>query len=392
MLTFGSLCSGVEAASVAWNPLGWKASWFSEIDKFPSAVLNHHYPETENVGDMLKVPELILTKKIEAPDIICGGTPCQSFSVAGLQQSLNDSRGNLTLTFCEVANSADYVRRLQGRKPTIILWENVPGVLKTKDNAFGCFIKELSGAEEEMEQPTKGWSKSGIIVGPKRTVCWRVLDAQYFGLAQRRKRVFVVASARDDIDIGKILFDFESMQRNAPPNREASNINSTTSEGNVNREVNSDRIFGIIGATAHSGFGGFTVSATEHVSPTLTASHANVIATRNLYLWQRSGYTGAHVFKPDISPTLTVHGANQSMPIVNLRYLTPIECERVQGFPDNYTKIPYNGKALDECSDRLRYRALGNSWAVSVITWIGKRIKEEIKNAGELDAKSNSLG
>ena len=215
-MKFGSVCSGIEAASVAWNGLGWKASWFAEIEQFPSAVLNHHYPEVPNLGDMTKLPEKILNQEIDAPDILCGGTPCQAFSVAGNRQSLDDARGNLTLTFCEIADALDTVRDI----PAIIFWENVPGVLNTKDNAFGCFLARLAGEDSELKPSGKRWTNAGVVFGHKRTVAWRVLDAQYFGLAQRRKRVFVVASARERFDPAEILFEFEGLRRDIAPSRE----------------------------------------------------------------------------------------------------------------------------------------------------------------------------
>ena len=193
-MRFGSVCSGIEAASVAWNPLGWEAAWFSEIEPFPSQVLAHHYPDVVNLGDMTKLPEMILNGEIEAPDILCGGTPCQAFSVAGNRQSLDDARGNLTLTFCEIADAIDRVRIMWDEKPSIIFWENVPGVLNTKDNAFGCFLAELAGEDMPLQPSGKRWTNAGVVLGSKRAIAWRVLDAQYFGLAQRRRRVFVVAS------------------------------------------------------------------------------------------------------------------------------------------------------------------------------------------------------
>ena len=139
-MKFGSVCSGIEAASVAWTPLGWQAAWLAEIEKFPCEVLKHHYPDVPNLGDMTKLPDMILSGQVEAPDLFCGGTPCQAFSVAGLRQSLDDARGNLSLTFCEIANAIDQVRSVQQSNPCIVFWENVPGVLNTKDNAFGCFL------------------------------------------------------------------------------------------------------------------------------------------------------------------------------------------------------------------------------------------------------------
>ena len=220
-MRFGSVCSGIEAASVAWNPLGWKAAWLSEIEPFPSAVLAHHYPDVPNLGDMTTLPERILSGEVEAPDLFCGGTPCQAFSVAGLRKSLDDARGNLSLTFCEIANAIDDVRSVRGDAPAIIFWENVPGVLSTKDNAFGCFLAGLAGEDGELVPAGGKWTNAGCVYGPQRTVAWRVLDAQYFGVAQRRRRVFVVASAREGFDPAAVLFEFDGVRRDTAPSREA---------------------------------------------------------------------------------------------------------------------------------------------------------------------------
>ena len=220
VLRFGSVCSGIEAASCAWHPLGWRAAWFSEIEPFPSAVLAHHYPETPNLGDMTLLPEAIRSGAVEAPDLLCGGTPCQAFSVAGKRESLADVRGNLSLTFVEIADAIDHVRARRGDAPAIVFWENVPGVLSTKDNAFGCFIAALAGGTEPVVPPDR-WTDAGLVLGPKRAVAWRVLDAQYFGLAQRRRRVFVVASARKGFDPAAVLFESDGVRRDHPPSREA---------------------------------------------------------------------------------------------------------------------------------------------------------------------------
>lgn len=215
-MKFGSICSGIEAASVAWQHLGWQASWFSEIEPFPSALLAHHYPNVPNLGDMSTLPDLITSGMIDAPDLLCGGTPCQAFSVAGLRKSLDDARGNLTLTFCEIANAIDSVRS----EPAVIFWENVPGVLNTPDNAFGCFLGALAGEDSPLIAPGGKWSNAGSVFGPQRTIAWRVLDAQYFGVAQRRRRVFVVASARKGFNPTEILFEFEGLRRDIAPSRE----------------------------------------------------------------------------------------------------------------------------------------------------------------------------
>lgn len=179
-MRFGSVCSGIEAASVAWHKLGWEAAWLSEIEAFPSAVLAHHYPAVPNLGDMTALPERVLSGEIEAPDVLVGGTPCQAFSIAGLRNSLEDDRGLLTLKFVELANAIDNRRD----SPCTIVWENVPGVLNTKDNAFGCFLAALVGEDTPLEPPGKRWTNAGCVYGPQRTAAWRILDAQFFGVAR----------------------------------------------------------------------------------------------------------------------------------------------------------------------------------------------------------------
>jgi DNA (cytosine-5)-methyltransferase 1 len=220
-ITFGSVCSGLEAASVAWAPLGWRAAWLAEIEPFPCAVLAHHYPDVPNLGDMTKVAALIRDGFVPAPDVFCGGTPCQAFSIAGLRNSLDDERGNLSLVFCEIADEIDARRAATGLLPTVVFWENVPGVLSTKDNAFGCFLAGLAGEDDPIEPPGGKWAHAGCVYGPARTVAWRTLDAQYFGVAQRRRRVFVVASAGEGFDPAAVLFEFDGVRRDSPPSRES---------------------------------------------------------------------------------------------------------------------------------------------------------------------------
>lgn len=221
MTTYGSVCSGIEAASVAWHPLGWHAEWLAEIEPFPSAVLAHHYPETPNLGDMTKLAAMVLSGKIAAPDVLVGGTPCQAFSVAGMRQGLDDPRGALTINYVELADAIDHVRASRGGAPTITVWENVPGVLSDKGNAFGCFLGALAGEDNELQPSGGRWTDAGCVYGPKRAIAWRVLDAQYFGLAQRRRRVFVVASARQGFDPAAVLFERDSMRRDIAPSRKA---------------------------------------------------------------------------------------------------------------------------------------------------------------------------
>lgn len=214
-----SICSGIEAATTAWHHMGWTPAAFSEIEPFPCSVLAHHWPHVPNLGDMTKWEswdEGLMT----SIELLVGGTPCQAFSYAGLRQSLDDARGNLTLTYVRIANQIDQIRKQHGKPPITILWENVPGVLNTKDNAFGCFLGALSGEDGPLEPPGGRWTDAGCVSGPERSVAWRCLDAQYVGLAQRRKRVFVVASA-GTLRPEQVLFECEGLQRHSPPSREA---------------------------------------------------------------------------------------------------------------------------------------------------------------------------
>jgi len=241
MITYGSVCSGIEAASVAWDGLGWKAAWFAEIEKFPAAVLAHRYPDVPNLGDMTIIAAGIRAGSVPAPAVMVGGTPCQAFSIAGLRKSLDDPRGQLTLAYVDLANAIDEKRVSTGEQPAVHLWENVPGSLSTDDNAFGYFLAGMAGEDEAFEpgpRPEHGkngpgwrwkksdgkhvakWPKSGCVIGRQRKLAWRLLDAQYFGVAQRRRRVFVVASARNDVDPAEILLEFDGVRRDSPPRRE----------------------------------------------------------------------------------------------------------------------------------------------------------------------------
>nr|WP_143756084.1 Dam family site-specific DNA-(adenine-N6)-methyltransferase [Pantoea sp. aB] len=241
MITYGSVCSGIEAASVAWEGLGWKAAWFAEIEKFPAAVLAHRFPAVPNLGDMTTIAAGVRAGSIPAPAVMVGGTPCQAFSIAGLRKSLDDPRGQLTLAYVDLANAIDEKRVSTGEQPAVHLWENVPGSLSTDDNAFGYFLAGMAGEDEAFEpgpRPEHGkngpgwrwkksdgkhvakWPKSGCVIGRQRKLAWRLLDAQYFGVAQRRRRVFVVASARNDVDPAEILLEFDGVRRDSPPRRE----------------------------------------------------------------------------------------------------------------------------------------------------------------------------
>lgn len=539
-MKYGSVCSGIEAATVAWAPLGWKAAWFAEIEKFPSAVLAARWPEVSNLGDMTKIAAAVRAGEVEAPDILVGGTPCQAFSIAGLRNGLADARGQLTLSYVELADAIDDKRREAGEEEAIIVWENVPGVLSSKDNAFGCFLAGLAGEDEAIEpgdRPAAGknnqfwrwskkagqhiaaWPQRGCVYGPQRALAWVVRDAQYFGVAQRRKRVFVVASARTGFDPAEVLFEFDGLRRDTPPSRstgkavaaltargvgtcgaddnqaQASHLiafgggNTSgsievaacltakgqridfevetfavhgTQDPDVNKEFahtigrNSGRENACIafsykdhGAdasfdlaptiragnhdTSHANSGqppaiafaensqgqvrlqngdgqitgplstgggkpgqeypavalsvalrgrdgGATAELGGETAGTLRAStgggdkaHVIAIAGNTIGRSPSNGGNGTG-YSEEIGYTLTKtdqHGVAYGMQV---RRLTPVECERLQGFPDNHTLISWRGKDAAECPDGPRYKAIGNSMAVPVMRWIGERI------------------
>jgi len=452
-----SVCSGIEAATVAWHSLGWEPLAFSEIEPFPRKVLIHHYPDVPLHGDFTLLRE---QDWIKDADILVGGTPCQAFSVAGLRNSLNDDRGNLTLEFVRLADAIDALRSV----PSTIVWENVPGVLSVKDNAFGCFLGALAGEDAPLVAPGGRWSNAGFVDGPKRAIAWRILDAQYFGVAQRRRRLFVVASARTDIDPAEILFEFEGLRRDTAPSRGAgerladsltvganqySGFNGepveahnpevaqclTTGVGKrYDPETETLPVVGALGArtglsigvqdaqSGHlmvaqpipldtmnikgrpsderranrigRGYGEagdpmFTITKGNHhavaqpiafsgqmsnpqtdvdMTQTLQAKNPMVVAVSSGHGWWSESDGTAQTLRAQDSITKA-----DTLPIVGMavRRLTPVECERLQGFPDRYTDIQPKGKATP---DGPRYKALGNSMAVPVMAWIGKRI------------------
>jgi len=460
-----SVCAGIEAASVAWHALGWNPVAFSEIEKFPSAVLAHHYPNVPNWGDMTKFKEW----PNESIDILVGGTPCQSFSVAGLRKGLDDPRGNLMLTYLAIADRY---------RPEWLVWENVPGVLSSnKGRDFGTFLGAL------------GELRYGFA--------YRVLDAQYFGVAQRRRRVFVVANARSWQRAAAVLFERESLSRNPAPSRKTGKVVTAGVDVGVDMcgplnakdnqhfdtdglSRNSAKIIPVTvagalgartglsigvqdaecghmipvafalqgaGATSQNSQGStvnyevcFTLNKTEvhgvavtqcttfqEIADCLTEGYGtkwsgNASATNgSLFVAQPMAVAYGVGESPNVAHCLrssasrgnkhesTTYVAqpvafdttqitspeNRSNPKVGdpchplaagahppliagmqVRRLTPRECERLQGFPDDYTLIPYRNKPA---CDGPRYKALGNSMAVPVMRWIGRRIDEVSK-------------
>ena len=447
-LKYGSVCSGVEAATVAWHDLGFEPQWFSEVDAFPSAVLQHHYPNVPNHGDMTKFKEWNNDKTI---DLLVGGTPCQSFSVAGLRQGLSDPRGNLMLTYLAMAEQL---------KPKWLVWENVPGVLSSNGGRdFATFLTAM------------GEIGYGFA--------YRVLDAQYFGVPQRRRRVFVVGCLGDWRSAASVLFESESLSGHPAPSREKrQRVAPTVSTGapfsrTGNSRVEADALVTYalpgnwIGRKPENGgnqvepfvelspcqtatdvhavsytsssFGGYhegvgTVRASggdlgggsetlavtpksgshwdgDFPHPTLTqsakgsggigASNQEVFGGRGAglvakCLTTRTGQAydaGTETLVPtkatgettlsDVTMSLTAsYGAGgadlATKPMIctsAVRRLTPRECERLQGFKDDYTQISWRGKEPEDCPNGHRYKAMGNSMAVPVMRWIGERIQ-----------------
>jgi DNA (cytosine-5)-methyltransferase 1 len=348
-LTFGSVCSGIEASQLAFAPYGFEQLWSSEIAEFPSKVLDYHYPNIPNLGDMIGLPELILKGKVEAPDLLCGGTPCQAFSLAGWKNGLEDKRGQLTITFIEIANAIDKIRLQSNKNNSIILWENVEGVLNDKTNAFGNFIAGLAGFDDEIK--VSKWTKSGYLEGPNRNVAWRVIDAKYFGLSQQRKRLYVLAGGKD-FRPDQILFEFDS--QNIVKNLKISKQDNSNKNiynlffQNPSAEcqnIENNKVF-------------FKGNSKFEVFREYTDCLYSAYGTK--WNGNAAAYNGSLYIAQDN----------------RIRRFTPLECERLMGFPDNYTYV--NGN-----SDTNRFQAIGNSWAVPVVEWIGKKINlfvKKIKN------------
>jgi DNA (cytosine-5)-methyltransferase 1 len=391
-MNYLSVCSGIEAATVAWHGLGWKPVGFSEIEKFPSQVLAHHYPTVTNFGDMTKYKEWNINDSI---GLLVGGTPCQSFSIAGLRKGLDDPRGNLALTYLGI---------LDRFRPEWCVWENVPGVLSSgRGRDFGSFL----GALAELGY---GWA-------------YRVLDAQNFGVAQRRRRVFVVGHLGDWKPAAEVLFESESLRGDIKKGRKEgkdiancltkspssySSFNPARGEGNAviarvyeNHPADS-RVtdMGDVCSTVTSrwGTGGGNVPFVQNVPTaiqgnligrdaggpqgigvsesntmytlTKTDVHAVAFAQQPIPEYYAHQYCQDRVYSTEgITPALNCSQAHKFRFDMAVRRLTPVECERLQGFPDNYTNIP-------KAADTNRYKALGNSMAVPVMHWIGKRINQ----------------
>lgn len=497
VIPYLSVCSGIEAFSVAVKPIGnWVPVAFSEIEKFPSNVLKHHWPDVPNLGDFTKID----TKKLPPVWWLVGGTPCQSFSIAGLRKGLSDDRGNLTLEYVRLAHALVKNNGLRG-----LLWENVPGCLSDKSNAFGCFLAAIVGHDDPLVTPDGGrWPDAGMVAGPRARLAWRILDSQHFGVAQRRRRVFVVADFGNWFDPAAVLFEPGGQVRRAEPRREAEQevagtlggssqsggvrttdldnngafvvapitpMNSRT--GNERTETHSLITVEYLGnaeggnaeapsLNASNGAKGINnqtpLIMVSDIAPTLraggnsTGGHrppgSDVDTVETLVVYSLMPQNSGKDFKArevDVVQPILAGGQNNSdqggdlvvafnlrgreggnmpelggdqasalrsadggssMPMAlvgpQVRRLTPVECERLQGYPDNHTLIPgltgwrdvgddenpddliaaglivratkKTGKLRVNDPDGPRYKALGNSFTTEPVNWIMNRV------------------
>lgn len=400
-MRYGTVCSGIGAPEMAWESLGWACGFMSEIDAFPRAVLEHHYPDVPLHGDFTTIGE----DDYGPVDLICGGTPCQAFSIAGLRGGLEDERGNLTLEF---------VRLVERKKPRWVVWENVPGVLSIDGGrAFGSFLGGLA-------QLGYGFA-------------YRVLDAQYFGVPQRRRRVFVVAHLGSWQRAAAVLFEPESLCGDITPRREtgqgaAEDVGEGADKDSTpcisdraafnqgenalyEPKIEMDETCPSLVARGPHAVARMTAIGEYVEDDTASAMKArdykdatdlvysfpsDMSATQRGVQKDRTGAlrTGgqaavmyenhmqdSRVKEVDVCPSLSAKagtgGGNLPLPQIDMsfRRLTPTECERLQGFPDDFTQISWKGKAPELCPDGPRYKALGNSMAVPVLKWIGERIQ-----------------
>ena len=431
-IVYGSVCSGVEAASVAWEPLGFKPAWFAEIEPFPSEVLKQRFPNVPNLGDMTKIYEKEAFQSNDI-DLLVGGTPCQSFSVAGLRKGLADPRGNLALEFLRIVDT---------KRPRWVLWENVPGVLSSlsHDAPDSCLPPDgmEEGAEwvgEDQYDADESHAFSCFLAGLQELgygVAYRTLDAQYFGVPQRRRRIFVVGYLGDWRPSLAVLFERGGVYGHSPKSREARKEATGAAGTRIDSSV--DGIAGTVTKKWSKGSGGpagdecynlVTYDTTQltsnvnsqnrkpgdpchtlakngdapllcfvdsrrdgirinEISPTIErqwgTGGGNVpivqFADMPVLGLATLGHTesnGLGVGFSETANTLEKTGsANQAVILKKARRLTPMECERLQGFPDNWTLIPWKSGFSP---DSLRYQAMGNSMAVPVMRWLGRRIQ-----------------
>lgn len=361
-MIYGSVCAGIEAATVAWHPLGWKAAFYSEINKSACHVLKYHYPTVPLHGDFTTIKG----KQYGSVDVLIGGTPCQSFSIAGKRIGLDDARGNLSIEFIALGLRSD---------AQWMVFENVPGLLSSAEDGrpagedFAIFLSAATGCH--YEPPKEGWGNAGIATGRtgRYGISWRVLDAQYFGVPQKRRRLFVVGYIGDWRRAAAVLLEPESLRGDPEPRRKTRQGYPPPPAGSV---------------IAHARMTGFGKYEDDDLASTLKERDhkdaTDLIVTIPIHeqaMRCTGGGTGRGgdglgnglgIGQPgDPSSTLLTNDKHGVFHNGIIRQYTPVERERLMGFPDNYT-------LCDGLSDSQRARLTGNSMAVPVIRWIGQRI------------------
>lgn len=369
--TYGSVCSGAGTCALALHSLGWSTAWFSEIDPAPAALLAHRWPDVPNLGDMTRLPMRIRVGNVAAPDLLVGGTPCQSFSTAGLRGSLTDARGNLCLTFCEIADAIDACRPPD--QGTWILWENVPGVLRTPDDAFGCFLGRLVGAGEALHHPDGRWPDAGVVDGPARSLAWRVLDAQYHGLAQRRRRVFALVGPRTArVHPAAVLFESARLPGDPQTGPATPQGAAAAARARARRRRASGVIAPELARCVLAGEGRRqdweTTTLIAQPLPSLSFPYQAGPSFPMSVTVERTG-TLVKGQQPAVAQDAGWQG-HRRRPMA-VRRLTPRECERLMGWPDDHTAVPYRTGTM---SDGARYRICGNGWALPCVSWILARL------------------
>ncbi len=421
-LRYLSLFSGIEACTVAWHPLGWEPVAFAQFDPehdysrgpdFASAVLAHHYPTVPNLGDVTRIDEADVAM-LGPIDLVVGGSPCQDLSVAGNRAGLAGARSGL---FHEQVRIFHAARKHCGAR--FLLWENVPGAFSSsKGRDFAVVVERMAGlADGSLDVPPKGWGLEGAAVGEQGLVEWAVLDAQFFGVAQRRRRVFALLDTGDWAGRPPVLLE-PARLRGDPPSRRApgqdaaagaragaaTGVDSTSDGGGDGRrsgviDCSPEGISGTVSSKWVKGTGG--PAGDEHYNLVVPPSFdwpqeiADPVVVGENKTWTHEGTTfrtrnlvpapiafdTTQITHPENRTRAVPDGPTGALAVqqqppaiatpMAVRRLTPLECERLQGFPDGYTLIPYRGKPA---ADGNRYKALGNSMAVPVMRWIGERL------------------
>lgn len=388
-------CSGIGAPETARPDLGWCRAF--DVDDFARAVfrVRHGYGDdprgpTYIGGDFTKLaPNLYRRHGWRWPDLVVAGTPCQAFSVAGLRRGLDDERGNLTLEMVRILHELANAARPDGRGGPVLLWENVPGVLSDGSNAFGCLLGGLVGSDTALDPPAgAGWPGAGMAEGPRGRAAWRVVDAQHFGLAQRRARVFLVFDPGERADPAAVLFEPAGVPGDPRPVGTAGEDLAGAFMASSARR----RLVGLDEAAAGHLVVGTADGATGDVVPCLTASNLANVGNHQMPMVAfapeladpvvtNEGGTWTHEGRTFRTRNVVVTAAGDGDGWI-VRRLTPRECERLFGFPDDFTAIPFGGRPV--AADARRYRALGNSMAVPVVGWILDRlVADMLARAGE---------